>query len=210
MNRTFLPRLASAVSLLAVTASAEPATVTIGHRETSMVPISGAQYIAVAPAPVAPATVAIVGAQSLAVTLPTTGAADTALANPADATVSERLSAGQTVTTSDIYFAFDSDQLMPEARRALDAIGQALTDDPTLHVRVRGHTDGKGTASYNMDLSVLRAKAVRQALTDWYGIAADRIAVEGVGMAEPVATNATAEGQGMNRRVEFVPVHVGK
>lgn len=56
----------------------------------------------------------------------------------------------------------------------------------------------------NIKLSKERAAAVRQDLIDNYGIEADRIQSSGVGSAESIATNDTAEGRAQNRRVEVI------
>ena len=76
---------------------------------------------------------------------------------------------------------------------------------PELKVKIVGHTDNKGTADYNLDLSSRRAANVVAALTGSYGVAADRLSSEGAGLTQPIASNDTEEGRAKNRRVELVP-----
>lgn len=76
-------------------------------------------------------------------------------------------------------------------------------------VRIYGYTDSIGSAGYNKELAQQRAEAVRSWLTK-NGIAEDKISLEPVGEARPVATNATAEGRKQNRRVEIVAKNESK
>jgi outer membrane protein OmpA-like peptidoglycan-associated protein len=103
-----------------------------------------------------------------------------------------------------IHFDFDQDAIKPESKPTLDEIARLLQGDPALRVAVVGHTDAKGSADYNADLSRRRAAAVVAALTRDYGIDASRLTSRGAGAGEPVATNDTDEGRARNRRVELV------
>ncbi len=71
---------------------------------------------------------------------------------------------------------------------------------------MEGHTDNRGTAEYNRDLSQRRARSVVRALVA-RGIAAGRLVSEGYGFDRPVADNKTALGRAKNRRVEFTILH---
>lgn len=84
----------------------------------------------------------------------------------------------------------------------LREVGEVLKNNPTMRVRVEGHTDSQGSASYNLKLSAGRAKSVRDWLVN-YGIDPSRLTAEGRGEEEPIDTNATAAGRQNNRRVEF-------
>ena len=68
-------------------------------------------------------------------------------------------------------------------------------------VTVEGHTDSQGSDAYNLALSQRRADAVKAALITKFGIAAERITAKGIGEAQPVADNKTADGREENRRV---------
>lgn len=79
-----------------------------------------------------------------------------------------------------------------------------LQQEPSLNVRIVGHTDSVGSFEMNMELSRARAEAVVAALVGEHGVAAARLEAHGVGPLAPVATNTTTEGKGKNRRVEIV------
>jgi outer membrane protein OmpA-like peptidoglycan-associated protein len=102
-----------------------------------------------------------------------------------------------------IHFDTDRATIKPESSPVLDAIAAVIRDHPELRrVRVEGHTDNTGSAVYNRDLSLRRARSVVQALVQ-RGISADRLAYQGFGLDRPVADNRTALGRAKNRRVEF-------
>ncbi|KAF0192945.1 MAG: OmpA-OmpF porin OOP family [Gammaproteobacteria bacterium] len=77
-----------------------------------------------------------------------------------------------------------------------------LRKHPNLRIEVAGHTDNAGSAQHNMRLSRQRAEAVRLYLVS-QGVDAGRILAKGYGPANPVTSNATAEGRAENRRVEL-------
>lgn len=103
-----------------------------------------------------------------------------------------------------IHFEFDSDALSNESDPALEAISAALTDNPDMSIYIVGHTDDQGAYDYNLDLSARRAASVVSALTQSFGVSADRLTAVGVGPVAPVASNRSEEGQALNRRVELV------
>lgn len=103
-----------------------------------------------------------------------------------------------------IHFDFDSAVLKPESQPELQSIATALKADPSLKVYVVGHTDNQGTYDYNLGLSKQRAASVVQALIGTHGVGSDKMKATGVGPVAPVASNATDEGQALNRRVELV------
>jgi outer membrane protein OmpA-like peptidoglycan-associated protein len=73
-----------------------------------------------------------------------------------------------------------------------------------LRVRVEGHTDNKGSAIDNLDLSRERAAAVRRHLIDIGGIDGKRLVAQGFGPDRPVGDNKTEAGRAKNRRIELV------
>lgn len=103
-----------------------------------------------------------------------------------------------------IYFDFDHDAVKPDSKPTLDEIAKLLRNDPSLRLAVVGHTDAKGTADYNADLSRRRAANVVAALTRDYDVDPARLQSRGAGASEPVASNDTDEGRAKNRRVELV------
>ena len=105
-------------------------------------------------------------------------------------------------TLQGIVFALNKAEIRPPSRPTLVAVAQAMQTYPSLRVRVRGHTDNRGSAVRNQKLSLARAQAVKDFLVA-EGVAAERIAVEGLGASEPIDTNQTAKGRANNRRIEF-------
>ena len=103
-----------------------------------------------------------------------------------------------------ILFDFDKDVIKPESNPTLDEIADLLKSNPDLKLKIVGHTDNKGAADYNLDLSERRAANVVTALVSDYGIDVGRLSAEGAGMTQPVDTNDTEEGRAKNRRVELV------
>jgi outer membrane protein OmpA-like peptidoglycan-associated protein len=104
-----------------------------------------------------------------------------------------------------IHFAFDSDRIETDSYPLLREYAAALKGDLKEAVLlIAGHTDFKGTDSYNLGLSLRRAQAVREFLVNAHGVEQTRLFIKGYGKENPVATNETEAGQALNRRVEFV------
>jgi outer membrane protein OmpA-like peptidoglycan-associated protein len=108
------------------------------------------------------------------------------------------------VATRGIYFETASDQLRPESTPTLREIAALLAGHEGLRLTIEGHTDAAGDARANHALSERRAAAVRGALVELFGADGARLAAVGRGADRPAASNATAEGRQMNRRVELV------
>lgn len=103
-----------------------------------------------------------------------------------------------------ILFASGKSDLLPAAQAKLNEVADALNkQDPNSTIVVEGHTDSRGNASLNQELSQRRAQSVRDYLVS-RGIASDRVTAQGLGSAQAVADNASAEGRANNRRVEIV------
>jgi OOP family OmpA-OmpF porin len=99
---------------------------------------------------------------------------------------------------------FDIDKAVIKDPRVLDEAVAIMKANPKITGEVHGHTDSTGSEAHNQRLSERRANAVR----DYFikqGIAGDRIRAKGFGESMPVASNDTAEGRAMNRRVELHP-----
>jgi len=108
-------------------------------------------------------------------------------------------------TLPGVLFAFDKWDIRPQFFSELDDAVTVLKNNPDLKIVVEGHTDGKGTAAYNEKLSERRANSVMEYFKK-KGIQKERLSAKGYGLTKPVATNATAEGRTLNRRVELKPV----
>ncbi len=105
----------------------------------------------------------------------------------------------------EILFDFDKYNIKPEYYGFLDDATKVFEMNPSMRVEVQGNTDNIGTKKYNKKLSMERANAVLQYLVK-KGIAQSRLTARGFGFSRPVATNDTAEGRALNRRVELTPM----
>lgn len=101
---------------------------------------------------------------------------------------------------SDISFDTGRADIKPEMRPVLNELSKNL--DNTVRVTVIGHTDNTGSDAVNDPLSLHRAEAVKDYLTA-RGVPNQRVAVQGRGEREPVASNNTESGRAQNRRVEI-------
>ena len=101
-----------------------------------------------------------------------------------------------------VNFNFDKATLTPDARTILDGVADELLAYPKINIEIAGHTDGKGSDSYNQRLSEDRAASV-VAYLESRGIAAERLTSVGYGETQPVADNESDEGRELNRRVEL-------
>ena len=72
---------------------------------------------------------------------------------------------------------------------------------PETQVTIEGHTDSRGSAEYNRNLSQQRADTVAGILKDRFGVPAARVTAIAYGESRPIDTNDTAEGRQRNRRV---------
>jgi outer membrane protein OmpA-like peptidoglycan-associated protein len=103
-----------------------------------------------------------------------------------------------------ILFAFDSADILPEARPALDELGKALSD-PKLKggsFLIAGHTDAKGSDDYNLALSQRRAASVKEFLIATYKVDGGRLAA--IGFGEEQLKNKDDPLADENRRVQIV------
>ena len=100
-----------------------------------------------------------------------------------------------------VEFETDSANLAPNGRKVLDEVIAVLRDNPG-RVEISGHTDSTGPIDHNLELSRMRAETVERYFVA-KGFDADRFEVVGYGPTRPIASNASAEGQQMNRRTEF-------
>jgi len=101
-----------------------------------------------------------------------------------------------------ITFDTDSANIKPDFTNVLDSVALVLNEYEKTYLDVLGHTDSTGSESYNMDLSIRRASSVATYLTS-RKVLGDRLIVRGMGETQPIASNATAEGRALNRRVEL-------
>ena len=105
--------------------------------------------------------------------------------------------------SSNVLFGFDKSDLSAEARENLDKLVKVLNSYADTDIELQGHTDSKGSESYNQALSERRAKAVGDYLIS-QSIQIERIVIKGFGESVPKYDNETEEGRAENRRVEFL------
>lgn len=116
----------------------------------------------------------------------------------------ERVGEGIVVEfNSSVLFGFDKSNLSEAAKTNLDKLVIVLNSYPDTNIEIQGHTDNKGSETYNQDLSVTRARTVSYYLTD-HGINSGRLTVKGFGETIPKYENDTENGRAQNRRVEFL------
>ncbi len=114
----------------------------------------------------------------------------------------KQMKANQKVILSGVNFEFNSAKLTAESYPILFYAARTLLQNPDLKVDIVGYTDNIGSARYNKQLSLKRANAVKNYLVA-RGVDAARINTVGMGEDNPVASNKTAEGRALNRRIEF-------
>ncbi len=103
-----------------------------------------------------------------------------------------------------IFFATNSDVIKPESTGLMTQIADVLLrHKEILRVEIQGHTDSRGSDSYNLDLSQRRANSVRTWLLQ-AGVEASRLDARGYGETVPIASNRTRSGRATNRRVQFI------
>ncbi len=102
-------------------------------------------------------------------------------------------------------FKFDSFELGPEVKAALDTFVQKLVEENRgIYLEIQGHTDSTGEESYNLLLGKKRAEAVMEYFYKQYRIPLHRMQVISFGSSAPLADNKTRDGRAENRRVEIL------
>jgi outer membrane protein OmpA-like peptidoglycan-associated protein len=104
---------------------------------------------------------------------------------------------------SDVTFASNQSAINSRFDATLDDVAAVLNRYDQSIIDVIGHADSDGADDYNLNLSRQRASSVAQYLVS-RDVLADRLYVDGRGESAPIASNATAEGKAMNRRVEIL------
>jgi len=108
------------------------------------------------------------------------------------------------ITAPPVHFATGKDRILKKSFKTLDMVADVFLQNPWVKkVRVEGHTDNRGRAKSNLELSKRRAASVVSGLIE-RGVDPSRLSSEGYGDAQPVADNKRRKGRAANRRVEFV------
>lgn len=103
---------------------------------------------------------------------------------------------------NNIQFEYNSSVLRTSSYATLDKVSSMMRANANSMLQLDGHASAEGTDSYNLQLSLDRANAVKTYLVN-SGVDAKKIATKGYGETRPVASNTTEEGRMANRRVEF-------
>lgn len=120
-------------------------------------------------------------------------------------TRSKLITEGKLVTYG-IYFDVNKDVVKPESYGTLNDIAKVLKENPTVRVKIVGHTDADGADAANLDLSKRRGESVKNELVKTFGIEASQIESDGQGETKPIAPNDTPANKALNRRVEFLKI----
>ena len=109
----------------------------------------------------------------------------------------------QKISLPNIEFEPASTVLAAGGKEKLESVVSFLQNQTEVQVDVFGHTDSQGRDAYNQKLSEGRAQSVMVYLVS-RGVDAKRLSAKGFGETQPIATNETAEGRAVNRRVELL------
>ena len=108
----------------------------------------------------------------------------------------------EAIVLKNIFFETGSATLEDRSKTEIQLLYDLLDQEPSMRIRIVGHTDSVGNDADNNRLSTARAKAVYDQLIA-KGISTQRLQYEGKGESEPVASNDTEDGREQNRRTEF-------
>ncbi|GGB50455.1 OmpA family protein [Shewanella inventionis] len=110
---------------------------------------------------------------------------------------------------NEVTFAVDQTVLSERAKSVLNSVVLVAKEYSDTRLNVIGYTDSSGSDSYNLRLSQVRASEVAQYITS-QNVNGSRVSSTGMGEANPIASNNSAEGRAQNRRVEIVLTPLGK
>jgi outer membrane protein OmpA-like peptidoglycan-associated protein/tetratricopeptide (TPR) repeat protein len=117
----------------------------------------------------------------------------------------QKIEVGRSYRVNDIKYPTSSADITKSSEYILDELITFLKENPSVKIRIEGHTDNVGAVADNMALSNDRAFTVMGYLQG-KGIAAGRLNFKGLGPTRPIKSNDTPEGRAANRRTEFVIV----
>ena len=115
---------------------------------------------------------------------------------------------GIVLTLPGVAFNTNSYEVNPEYHHELEETAKAINAFPDARVRIEGHTDSVGDASYNLELSLKRANAVMTYLVDMFDILPQRLSAIGYGEEQSIADDTEID-RAKNRRVEIVLLTAG-
>lgn len=106
-----------------------------------------------------------------------------------------------------VNFDFDRSEVKSEYFSEIEEVADFMAQFPDIDIELEGHTDSRGTAAYNQNLSERRVAAVRQVMINRFKVQASRVSVSGLGESKPIAKNETDAGRAQNRRVMTVIIN---
>lgn len=107
-----------------------------------------------------------------------------------------------------IHFAYDDSNLTSADERVLNVHAKYMLEHPNLALRVKGHTDERGSREYNIALGERRANSVGRFL-ETKGVPANRISKVSYGKEQPINLESNEAAWAQNRRAELVYEDVG-
>ncbi len=110
--------------------------------------------------------------------------------------------ADQGAISTNLEFATASNVLRVRSKRILNKVAAEVKKYPFYTLKISGYCDSRGSEEYNMGLSIRRAEAAKKFLLA-KGVKENQIITQGFGESNPIATNKTAAGRQLNRRVMF-------
>lgn len=113
------------------------------------------------------------------------------------------IEANASVTLKNIFFDVNKFELKPASQIELDKVVLLLKENPTLKIKIKGHTDNSGQPKDNLALSNSRARSVVNYIIS-KAIAPNRLSFQGLGATQPVADNKSENGKAKNRRTELL------
>jgi outer membrane protein OmpA-like peptidoglycan-associated protein len=114
------------------------------------------------------------------------------------------LTASDTLLIPDVLFDFDKGTLNKQLLYRMDEILQKIKKKKFRTIEVVGHTDDRGSITYNEQLSELRARSVADYLIDQLQLSSEIITIRRMAASTPIAPNTSNEGRRKNRRVEII------
>lgn len=109
---------------------------------------------------------------------------------------------GAVVNLKSVLFEIGTTNLLEESYSELNVVVDFLKTNPKVEIELEGHTDNRGDAKKNLELSQQRVDKIKSYLVS-KGISSRRIKGKGFGGSRPIATNDSEEARRLNRRVEF-------
>ena len=135
-------------------------------------------------------------------TTPTTTPATSSVEGMSKAAQTCQSNFTKTMEDQTIEFQFNKAQVSPSSLQLIAKLANIAKACKSVQIEIAGHTDERGSVSFNQSLSEARASAVVDALVS-HGVAKSRLRAVGYGELHPVASNLTKQGRAQNRRIEF-------